>query len=230
MSKNINIVGQVITIANQKGGCGKSTSTTFFANALHSKGYKVLLIDSDYQRSIFKMREAELENDESIDTDKLYPVRYYPANQVGEVIEKEQENYDFIFCDIPGNITDKSVIGILSMTDLLVILHDANSVGIASTLDFIENVKTGVIDIVTKLGFDPPKVVNLIARLNENLRLHKMFLNAKENVSEFPWFEHHIRDLQSTFGDMSTIYPYNHSKYNYEFDLIINELLDFLKP
>lgn len=220
---------QIITIANQKGGCGKSTTTTFFANALHKMGYKIAVIDSDYQRSIFKMRDLEIDNDSSIDSKSLYTILYTPPTKVLDLIKSESEKYDFIFCDIPGNITENGVIGILSRTDLVIVIHDVNSVGLASTMDFLDNLKKGVIEVIEKLGYDPPRVINLIARLNENLKLHKMFLKQTENISDFPWFKHHIRDLQSTFGDISTIYPYSHPKYDYEFELIIKEFLSIFK-
>lgn len=39
----------IITVANQKGGIGKTTTATAMASVLQSKGYKVLLIDTDMQ-------------------------------------------------------------------------------------------------------------------------------------------------------------------------------------
>lgn len=222
-------MGKVITIANQKGGCGKSTTTTFFANKLNEMGYKINVIDADYQRTLSRMREMELANNEEIDEKTLYPITYVPPNKVVDYLEEVEEKYDFIFCDVPGNITDKSVLGILSRSDVLIVLHDANSVGVASTLDFLETIQIGVIDIVVKAGFEPPIVMNLIAKYNENLKIHKLFMNSKDQISDFPWFKHHLRNLQSTFDDMNTTQSYQHQKYNYEFDLIIKEFLSIFK-
>ena len=42
---------KIISVCNQKGGCGKTTLSTTLASGLVSRGYKVALIDSDPQRS-----------------------------------------------------------------------------------------------------------------------------------------------------------------------------------
>src|SRR5258708_14853225 len=41
-----------IAFANQKGGCGKTTTTRKVAKALHERGKKVLMVDLDQQGSL----------------------------------------------------------------------------------------------------------------------------------------------------------------------------------
>lgn len=51
----------IITIANQKGGCGKTTTATALASMLEAKGYKTLLIDADQQTNSTDTYRAQIE-------------------------------------------------------------------------------------------------------------------------------------------------------------------------
>ena len=44
----------VITFANQKGGVGKTTLCTLFANYLAAKGKSLLVVDCDGQQTIYE--------------------------------------------------------------------------------------------------------------------------------------------------------------------------------
>ena len=51
----------IITFANQKGGVGKTTLCTLFANYLVGHRKKVLVIDCDVQQTISFRRKADLQ-------------------------------------------------------------------------------------------------------------------------------------------------------------------------
>ena len=48
-----------LTIANQKGGIGKTTTTGAISQGLTAAGYKVLSVDADPQRNLSKLLQAE---------------------------------------------------------------------------------------------------------------------------------------------------------------------------
>lgn len=54
---------KIITIASVKGGVGKTATVTFLAQALHSKGLKVLVIDSDANNNLtdYYLRDTPVE-------------------------------------------------------------------------------------------------------------------------------------------------------------------------
>lgn len=49
----------IITFANQKGGVGKTTLCTLFANYLVNRGKRTIVIDCDGQQTIFEKRKAD---------------------------------------------------------------------------------------------------------------------------------------------------------------------------
>ena len=49
----------IITIANQKGGCGKTTTTIQLAGGLAAAGYRVLVVDTDPQATAYMWNTAD---------------------------------------------------------------------------------------------------------------------------------------------------------------------------
>lgn len=58
-------MGKIITIANQKGGVGKTITASSMASLLHSQGHKILTISLDPQRN-FDMVAGELPSGEKV--------------------------------------------------------------------------------------------------------------------------------------------------------------------
>ena len=56
----------MITFANQKGGVGKTTLCTMFADYLAAKGESVLVVDFDRQQTIYSKRNEDVEKYEGV--------------------------------------------------------------------------------------------------------------------------------------------------------------------
>lgn len=148
--KDKNHTCKVVVFANQKGGCGKTTSTLEFADCLHVKGYKVLVIDADPQGDLTDCVEADksgymldqvirkevppesaiqhcrnfdiIPTDQSLVTIADYLQKLYVRSEfvVSDIIAPLKEEYDFIVFDTAPSIS-LTLINMLVASDDLII-------------------------------------------------------------------------------------------------------------
>lgn len=86
----------IIAVANQKGGCGKTTVSMNVAGALATEGnYRVLLIDADPQASAMQWRRNSEESALPFD------VQPFPHPVLHKEIGKLAAAYDVVFIDCP---------------------------------------------------------------------------------------------------------------------------------
>ena len=155
-----------IALANMKGGIGKTTSALCLADVLQKKGKKVLLIDTDPQRSATGIYNASTNSSTLADmmycnTDASECIQH---TSLGDIIASDQalqdadtqikadadrfyhisdacksidSLYDFIICDCPpGN--GVMLGNVLSYVDYIIMPITADKFGIQGMLDFVE--------------------------------------------------------------------------------------------
>lgn len=101
----------IIAILNQKGGVGKSTLAIMLARSLQLMGNKVLLIDSDVQRTALHWHAAS--------GGKILPVLGITNPTIDKDIFSICKGYDFVIVDGAGKISSDLTAPTLMCCDVL---------------------------------------------------------------------------------------------------------------
>lgn len=128
----------IITFANQKGGVGKTSLLTLFANYLASKGERPLLVDIDLQRSLMGMR---------IQDEKTFPDQEVPyeiiecfisePREVTPFLRELKQDNRYILIDSPGSLSDKTLTQYFAESDYIVIPYQYERKCLESTGAFL---------------------------------------------------------------------------------------------
>lgn len=158
-----------ISISNQKGGIGKTTTALNLATGLIKKGKRVLLVDTDPQRNSTRVYGAQVEGVATLADimyDGLSAAECVQKAKLGDIIasdgalktadnkievdtnrfyhlsdamEKVEEQYDFIIFDTPPG--NGVLLGnVLSYADYVIIPVTCDSFGIQGLRDFYETI------------------------------------------------------------------------------------------
>ena len=104
---------KVLTVANRKGGAGKSTCAAHLALEAVKSGLKTILIDMDPQKTLETWWQKRVEeNPYLLET---------TAVELAEVVQRlEQKDLDLCIIDTPGDASENAIVGI-RVADLIVI-------------------------------------------------------------------------------------------------------------
>ena len=181
----------IFTIANRKGGVGKTTLATNLAVALSNKG-KLLLVDADEQRSAFQWNEHR-EN-------KLDAITIH--ENLLDTLEPLNEKYDFILIDVAGRdseifreallVSDKIIVPTqASLLDLEVIPYIADKIKEAQEKNPL--LKASV--VINKASANPKN--NEVAQAKEYLADYPIFKLVKTVIHDRKQFRDAIIESRS---------------------------------
>lgn len=150
------MAGRIITVAQQKGGSGKTTIAVNLAVALRARGHSVALLDTDPQGS---MGRWFLERLDRVGEDDLLEFTTSSAWGASYESEKLKKKHDFVIIDTPPKI-DSDLRPALRVANLVVVPVAASHVDLWAT--------EGVLDLARREKCDTLIVLN---RTRPNTRL-----------------------------------------------------------
>lgn len=126
------MAGKVITVAQQKGGAGKTTLAANLAVAYARDGASVALLDTDPQGSLgrwFMTRRAGGQTDMEFSTASAWGVSYE--------LDKLRRSADIVFLDTPPKV-DSDLKPALRESDLVLVPVTASHVDLWATSDVLD--------------------------------------------------------------------------------------------
>ncbi|WP_022706735.1 MULTISPECIES: ParA family partition ATPase [Paracoccus] len=146
------MAGRIITVAQQKGGSGKTTLAVNLAVCLHARGHSVALVDTDPQGSMgrwFMERMQSRGEDEAMDfsTSSAWGASYES--------EKLKKRFDFVIIDTPPKI-DSDLRPALRVADLVLVPVASSQVDLWATEGVLDLAKREKADVLIVLNRTRP--------------------------------------------------------------------------
>lgn len=140
---------KIISVVSQKGGVGKSTVSMLMADVLHQQGKKVLVVDTDPQKTAQKWESKRLEGYPA------YPVRVEAISGLREAefaqwLQKRAEGLDYFIIDTPPNLASRELKAALFIADRVVIPFVPHS----TSIDALEEVLDLLREVINERGED----------------------------------------------------------------------------
>lgn len=220
---------KTVLVANQKGGCGKSSVAITLASALANQGQAVALADADPQKSSLRWLKQRPDT-----AAKIYAVDWREEEDIGELPKKAAKKLgkkDWLIIDAPGSLSADRAQSLISEAKAILIpvlpsIFDADSTKqFLKSIQDIKRIRKGKVDIhllanrirpqtsnnqtlqnfFTEIGQQP------LAWLSERSLYPQL---AEQGLSIFDFNQKRYRDVQAQWQPvMDALMPKVASKY-----------------
>lgn len=206
----------IISLLNQKGGAGKTTTTINLAVSLFKDGYKVLIVDLDPQASIRHWDEANENN----------PIPIIAADTPTSIkkIKSTVNAYDFVIMDGAPSLSTNMAAAI-HVSDVVLIPIKASPLDIWAVADIVDAIKS-----MQELG----KNLKAYFVINQTITNAKLTGEAKDIIKEYkiPCMESTIT-TRVVYPEMIalglSVFDANNNKAKNEVLALKEELLQIIK-
>ncbi|MFN9474198.1 AAA family ATPase [Acidovorax sp.] len=171
---------KIVTVFNQKGGVGKTTTTCQLAGTFGWRGYDVLVADMDPQQTT----TSWLTNaDEGYKFPATLWVGHHYGNKVTDELKILSHKYDLIFVDCAPAVDNPSTWASLLVSDLAIIPTKLTPADVTALPAALELAKKARIES----GFDfPVRILGTAYR--KNRADERMMLESISNNARYPEF------------------------------------------
>lgn len=161
----------IIAFANQKGGVGKTTLCTTFANFLSHQGESLLLLDCDSQNSILDRRKAD--QAKYPDQQFNYNVQAFElakSENVVNLMKKLKSLEGNVIIDTPGHLSQQGLIPLFAACDFVICPYQYDATTINSTITFLkffQHLKSNIPEMKARLLLIPNRYDKRVGRKEE---------------------------------------------------------------
>lgn len=205
----------IIAVLNPKGGSGKTTLTTNLARALHEKGEKVLIVDSDPQGSARDWHAAD-------DNNPLSLIALDRANAIKSLTDVAK-TYGFVLIDGAAKLEDM-IAASIKVADIVLIPVTPSPYDLWAATDLVDFIKArqAVTDGVPRAAF-------IISRAISGTRLGGEIVAALEEHG-LPVFETTVVQRQiypQSASEGGTVFDAKNFDAREEIERLADEMLAF---
>lgn len=216
---------KIITVFNQKGGCGKTTISIHLAGTIARRGNKVLLVDMDIQSTATRwVAQAEDGNPFPATLTNLAAME----GKVHRELRNHEQLYDYIIIDCPPALNSPAPSSAMLVSDLAIIPV------VLSPADIWAAIPAKELALQAQVTNEDLKIAFLPNMVQPNTTMAKEALSVLTDDEEIPVLESRIgsrsayRECQLN-GDTIHSIPRATKGIN-EVESLVDEVLSILHP